>query len=443
MMNETIVNKITNPIRQFLRWDAAGGILLIAATITALVLANSPWADAYEAFWQTPVSFTIGEEGFSKPLLLWVNDGLMAVFFFLVGLEIKREVLDGELSSLRKASFPLFAAIGGMVFPIGLFFLFNSNPAGQDAWGVPMATDIAFSLGILSLLGARAPIGLIIFLTAFAIVDDIGAILVITVFYAHEIHWLPILTAGALLFFLILCNVLLNIRRNWIYILIGIGVWYYTFKSGLHPTIAGVLVALIIPARNQIKSNKFIERLRQFLRKTTGEENELEFSRTFYREKELSELYELKKNLKGVMPPLQRLEYRLEEFVSYFILPVFALANAGISLSGGLEMAAQGFTLSIALALLLGKLLGVLSFSWLSVKLGIASLPVNTKWIHITGAGLLGGIGFTMAIFISNLALQDPDMLAQAKLGILLASLIAGISGYWLLRQTLPQGDRS
>lgn len=441
-MNETIVRKITDPIRQFLRWAGAGGILLIAATVAALFLANSPWAGAYEDFWQTPVSFTIGEEGFSKPLLLWVNDGLMAVFFFLIGLEIKREILDGELSSLRKASLPLFAAIGGMAFPIGLFFLFNTDPAGQDAWRIPMATDIAFSLGILSLLGARAPIGLIVFLTAFAIVDDIGAILVITIFYAHEIHWPPLLTAGALLAFLLLCNLLLNIRRNWIYIVVGLGVWYYILKSGLHPTIAGVLVALTIPARNRLKSHRFVERLQQFLQKTTDEENDLEFSRTFYREKELSELYGLKKDLKGVMPPLQRLEYRLGEFVSYFILPVFALANASVQLSGGWEMAAQDFTLSIAIALFLGKLLGVLSFSWIGVRLGIASLPVNTRWVHIAGAGLLGGIGFTMAIFISNLALQDANMLAQAKLGILLASLIAGISGYWLLRRTLPQKDQ-
>lgn len=442
-MDEKIVNKITKPLRRFLHWDAAAGLLLIVATVAALLLANSPWANFYHDFWQTPVSFTIGEEGFSKPLLLWVNDGLMAVFFFLIGLEIKREILDGELSSLRKATFPLFAAIGGMVVPIALFFLLNTDPAGREAWGIPMATDIAFSLGVLSLLGARAPIGLIIFLTAFAIVDDIGAILVITLFYAHEINWTPLFTAGGLLVFLLACNLLLNIRRNWIYIVIGIGVWYYIFKSGLHPTIAGVMVALIIPARNRIKSNKFLSRLRRFIQEIKDEETDLELSPPFYRDRELNELYDLKRNIKGVVPPVQRLEYRLEEFVSYFILPVFALANAGVSLSGGFEMITRDFTLSIATALLLGKVFGVLSFSWISVQLGIAALPVNTRWPHIAGAGLLGGIGFTMAIFISNLALEDADMLAQAKLGILLASLVAGISGYWLLRQTLPQEDQN
>jgi NhaA family Na+:H+ antiporter len=436
---ESLVKKITQPIRRFLDWDAAGGILLIGATILALVLANSPLEAAYTRFWQTPVSFTIDGEGFSKPLLLWVNDGLMAVFFFLVGLEIKREVIAGELSSFRKASLPFFAAIGGMLIPIGLFVLFQGDAPGKDAWGVPMATDIAFALGILSLLGDRTSLGLIVFLTAFAIIDDIGAILVIAVFFAHQVHWTALIIAAGLLVFLLICNLVFQVKRNWIYIVTGLFIWYFIFRSGLHPTIAGVLVALTIPARNKVKGNRLLESLRSFVRRFRSKENDLRLSRRFIREKEWHEIHQLEQKIKGVMPPLQRLEFRLEEFVSYFVIPVFALANAGISLSGGLSSVVEPFTLTIAGSLLFGKLIGVMGFSWFSIRLGLADLPSGTRWVHILGVGLLGGIGFTMAIFISNLALDTGDLLNQSKLGILLASLLAGASGYLLLKATLPK----
>lgn len=438
-VRKTVIQKIASPLREFLDWDPAGGVLLIAATLLALLWANSPWADIYHEFWATPVSFTVDGAGFSKPLLLWVNDVLMAIFFFLVGLEIKREVIAGELSSLRKAALPFFAALGGMFVPIGLFFLLNENPTGSDAWAVPMATDIAFSIGILSLLGSRRPLGLIVFLTAFAIFDDIGAVLVIAIFYSHEVHLSSLALAGGLLGFLFACNLLLNVRRDWVYLIVGVGVWFHTFQSGLHPTIAGVLVALTIPARNRISGNRFLDRFSRFVRKVESEENDLRLSRRFYREKELTELQDLEDKLRGVVPPLQRLEVRLEEFVSYFVLPIFALANAGIPLSGGLETLVQPLTLTIVGAMVLGKTFGVFTFSWLTVKLGLAELPSQTKWIHILGAGLLGGIGFTMAIFISNLALPEGELLNQAKLGILLASLLASLSGYFLLRATLPE----
>jgi NhaA family Na+:H+ antiporter len=438
-VEKNLAAKITKPIRRFLDWDAAGGVLLIGATILALILANSPLEPYYTRFWQTPVTFTIDGVGFSKPLLLWVNDGLMAVFFFLIGLEIKREVIAGELSTLRKASLPFFAAIGGMLVPIGLFFLLQGDAPGKNAWGVPMATDIAFALGILSLLGNRTPVGLIVFLTAFAIVDDIGAILVIALFFAHQVHWTALMIAAGLLAFLIICNVLFNVKRNWVYIVVGLFIWYFIFRSGLHPTIAGVLVALTIPARNRVKANRLLDSLNRFIRRFRSKENDLRLSRRFFREKEWNELHQLEQKIKGVTPPLQRLEFRLEEFVSYFIIPVFALANAGVSLSGGIVSLTEPFTLTITASLLFGKLIGVTGFTWISIRFGLSDLPAGTRWVHILGAGLLGGIGFTMAIFISNLAIDTGGLLNQAKLGILLASLIAGTAGYLLLRATLPE----
>lgn len=438
MENQT-KNTLISPIRKFFSFEGFEGFLLIFATVVAIIAANSPWAATYEAFWQTPITFTIGEEGFSKPLLLWVNDGLMTIFFFLVGLEIKRELIAGELATFRRASLPFVAALGGILVPIGLFFVFNHENAGQEAWGVPMATDIAFSLGILSLLGSRTPSGLIVFLTAFAIVDDIGAILVIVLFYAHEVHWFPLGIAAGLFGLLLLCNLWLKISRNWVYLLIGIFIWYYLFKSGIHPTIAGVLVALTIPAKNVVKRKTFLDSFQNFLKKIRNKESTVELTRRFHEERELDELYRLKHNLKGVMPPLQRLEFRLEEFVSHFVIPVFALANAGISLDATGDAIFQGLTLSIMGAMVLGKLLGIFGFTWISVKLGITDLPANTRWIHILGIALLGGVGFTMAIFISNLSIEDAVLLRQAKLGILTASFIAGLFGYLLLRYTLPK----
>jgi NhaA family Na+:H+ antiporter len=289
------------------------------------------------------------------------------------------------------------------------------------------------------MLGSRTPSGLIVFLTAFAIVDDIGAILVIVLFYAYEVHWQPLMIAGGLFLFLILCNRWFRLSRNWLYILVGVFIWYYLFKSGIHPTIAGVLVALTIPVKHLVPKKNFLETFKEFLKKVRNKDSGVELTRRFYQKRELDELYRLKHNIKGVMPPLQRLEFRLEEFVSHFVVPVFALANAGISLSATGDSIFQGLTLSIMGAMVLGKLLGIFSFTWLSIKLGLTDLPSGTRWIHIVGVGLLGGVGFTMAIFISNLSIIDPTLLQQAKLGILLASFIAGLSGYLLLRYTLPQ----
>ena len=439
MQPSQLIHNLTLPFRQFIRQEASSGILLIICTVIALAWANSPLSGFYFSLWETPVSVTIGTSSFSKPLLLWVNDGLMAIFFFSIGLEIKREVIDGELSSFRKAALPMVAALGGMLVPAGLFFLLHRGNEGIESWGIPMATDIAFSLGILSLLGSRAPLSLKVFLTAFAIVDDIGAVLVIALFYAHEVDWNALAISASLLAFLFICNFLFSIKRNWVYIIVGAGVWYYVFKSGIHPTIAGVLVAFTVPATNNIRLKHFTQSIRDFL-----DDFRIEKAKEggpFLPQKELDTLAGLKSNVRAVQPPLQRMEYLLNDFVAYFVMPLFALANAGVMLRGGLEVAYQPLFLHIAVALLVGKIVGIVVFSWVAVRLRVASLPAGASWAQMAGLGFLGGIGFTMALFIANLALEDGALLAQAKLGILAGSLVAGALGYFLLRWSLPQDE--
>ena len=439
MQPSQLIHNLTLPFRQFIRQEASSGILLIICTVIALAWANSPLSGFYFSLWETPVSVTIGTSSFSKPLLLWVNDGLMAIFFFSIGLEIKREVIDGELSSFRKAALPMVAALGGMLVPAGLFFLLHRGNEGIESWGIPMATDIAFSLGILSLLGSRAPLSLKVFLTAFAIVDDIGAVLVIALFYAHEVDWNALAISGSLLAFLFICNYLFSIKRNWVYIIVGVGVWYYMFKSGIHPTIAGVLVAFTVPATNNIRLKHFTKSIRDFL-----DDFRIEKAKKggpFLPQKELDTLAGLKSNVRAVQPPLQRMEYLLNDFVAYFVMPLFALANAGVMLRGGMEVAYQPLFLHIAVALLVGKIVGIVFFSWVAVRLRVASLPAGASWAQMAGLGFLGGIGFTMALFIANLALEDGALLAQAKLGILAGSMVAGTLGYFLLRWSLDQDE--
>lgn len=438
-MNEPtpMIHKITRPFRQIIRQESSSGVLLIISTLIALAWANSPLAPSYFGLWETPVSIAIGTEAFSKPLLLWVNDGLMAIFFFAIGLEIKKEVLDGELSSPAQAALPLLAAVGGMLIPVGLFFLLNGNGVGAEGWGIPMATDIAFSIGILALLGSRVPLSMKIFLTAFAIADDLGAILVITLFYSHEVHLQPLLTSAGVLAFLFLCNYVLSVKRNWVYLVGGLFVWYYMFKSGIHPTIAGVLVAMSVPAHNRIRARRFASTIEEFLdnfRMEAAEEGG-----PFIPEEELHRIRHIRRTVRSVQPPLQRLEYQLSDFVAFFVMPLFALANAGIVLRGGPALLGEPLLAHIALALVAGKVSGIFLFSWAGVKLGIATLPPAFRWAHLIGLGLLGGIGFTMALFIANLALQDAALLAQAKLGILIGSAVAATCGYLLLSATLPK----
>ena len=428
-------DNLRQPFLRFLRIESSGGILLILATIAALVIANSAWGSIYESFWKK--DFTIGSDFFhlTKPIILWINDGLMAIFFFLVGLEIKRELVAGELSSQKKAALPIIAAIGGMLIPAGLFLLFNRNGQGLEGWGIPMATDIAFSLGILSLLGKRVPLALKVFLVAFAIVDDIGAVLVIAFFYSAEIHWSLLFIALALLAILFIFN-MRNIRFIPFYMIIGWVIWYLFLKAGIHPTIAGVLIAFSIPSTRKIRLKDFTKRMNRNLN---------DFGITPCKDsvtlnhQQLASIDNMQSQIDKVQSPLQSLEHNLHGFVTYFIMPLFAFANAGVVLNGAGLASFNTLTLSITGSLILGKIAGIFIFSYITVKLGISALPQNINWKHIFGAGMLGGIGFTMSLFISNLAYTNIILINQAKLGILLGSLIAALLGFFYLKMILKE----
>lgn len=427
---------IITPFQRFLQTEASGGILLIFFTVLALVWANSAWSASYDNLWSTKFTIGYGDWALSKALILWVNDGLMAIFFFLVGLEIKREVLVGELSTLKQAALPFFAAIGGMVVPALLFVGLNYDKPGADGWGVPMATDIAFSLGILSLLGKRVPLNMKIFLTAFAIVDDIGAVLVIALFYSGTIYLTALYIALALFVVLIILNIL-NVRKKTIYILIAAVIWYFFLKSGLHPTIAGIMVAFTIPISSKIRASEFVGEIEDGLKIFKNAPNSPEEKLLNY--KQLSSVESISYAAKNVEPPLQTLEHGLHNLVAFFILPVFALANAGVALGDAGSALSSALTINIALGLFVGKTVGVAFLSWVGVKLNLAGLPEGIKWMHLIALGMLGGVGFTMALFIANLAFTDPELINQAKTGIILGSTIAALGGYFILKSILPK----
>lgn len=426
-----MVKKILlTPFQKFVRIESLSGMLLFGATVIALILANSAFGDQFQALWQ--FEFGISTSGFEliKPLILWINDGLMAIFFFLIGLEIKRELLIGELNSVKKASFPLFAAIGGMLVPVLVFLALNRNPETANAWGIPMATDIAFSLAILRLLGKRVPLGLKVFLTAFAIVDDLGAVLVIAVFYSESIKWSLILISLLMLGFLFF----LSYRRIYtkgLILVFGVVIWYLFLKAGIHPTIAGVLLALTVPIRQKIRVSTYTEKLRDMV-DTICKENDPDAP--LLNKKQIEEIDKLEDWTEQVQSPLQHLEHKLHNWVAYLIMPLFALSNAGVALSGDMDLDSM-LSGIIIVCLVLGKLLGVTAFSWIGVKLGLADLPDEVNFTQVMGIALLAGVGFTMSIFVANLAFYgNAHLLDSAKVGILAGSLIAGTAGYLVLR---------
>ena len=428
--------RVIYPITKFMHAETSGGIVLIACAIVALIWANSPWSANYHDLWQ--IKLTVGVPGFaiSETLIHWINDGLMAVFFFVVGLEIKREVLVGELASPRHAALPIAAAIGGMLVPAGFYILFNAGGPGAGGWGIPMATDIAFSLGVLALLGTRAPTGLKIFLTALAIVDDLGAVLVIALFYTAQISWVALATGAGFLVLLILANQL-QVRHPIAYALLGLGLWVAFLQSGVHATIAGVLLALTIPARTRVDTGEFFTRAHAILHDfdRAGEEGK----HILTNHGQQAALAEMETLAEGVQTPLQRLEHSLHPWVAFGIVPLFALANAGVTLSGSIGAAlTQSVTLGVIAGLVLGKQIGVTFGAWLAVRLGFADLPESTRWHHIYGAGWLAGIGFTMSLFIGSLAFGEGQLLNDAKIGILTASLASGLVGWLLLRFLAP-----
>ena len=374
------------PFREFFRSEQIGGIILIISVIISLSIANSALGKSFEKLLSVELGYSSSNLQLEYSLSQWINDGLMAIFFLLIGLEIKREIIEGELSSARKASMPIFAALGGMFIPAGIYFLFNSSQETISGWGIPMATDIAFALGILSLLGKQVPTSLKIFLAALAIVDDLGAILVIAVFYTSELHWMQLLYSAGIMALLITMNYF-GVKRLFFYIIPGIFLWYFIHHSGIHATIAGVLLALTIPA-NPVKRTS----------------------------------------------PLENLEHMIVKPVNFLIMPIFALANTNIRFES--EMI-NGLTsplgLGIIFGLVVGKPVGVTLFSWIAVKSGIATLPSRASWKHVFGLGLLAGIGFTMSIFIALLSFNDPIFNIGAKFSILVASILAGVSGFLFL----------
>jgi NhaA family Na+:H+ antiporter len=435
----TIIGGLLEPFQRFFKIEASGGIVLLIFTLIALVWANSPWNSSYMQLWENKFTIGIGDFKLSKTILHWINDGLMAIFFFVVGLEIKRELIAGELSTMKQAALPIAAAIGGMVLPAAFYVLLNQNPESESGWGIPMATDIAFSLGILSLLGKRVPLALKVFLVAFAIVDDLGAVLIIAIFYSEDIHWNYLLIGLSLVIILFIFNKLQVISIH-PYMAVGWVIWFLFLKSGIHPTIAGVLIAFTIPVNRTINLKTFRNDMQNNLDYFCYDPNK--FSKITLNHQQLAAISNMQNRIFFVQSPVQRLEHGLHGFVTYIVMPVFALANAGVVLKGiSISELFTGISGVIEVSLLAGKILGIFLFSWLSVKLGLAKLPDNVEWKHILSLGFLGGMGFTMSLFISNLAFTSEALLNPAKIGILAGSLIAGVGGYILLSLTLKKNE--
>jgi NhaA family Na+:H+ antiporter len=433
----TPFQRILSPFARFARTESAGGIVLIAATIAAIAWANSPWGESYHHLWESVLTVGVGEYALSYTLHHWINDGLMAVFFFLVGLEIKREFLVGELASVRRATLPIAAALGGMVVPALLYTLLNAGGPGEPGWGIPMATDIAFALGVLALLGPRIPLSLKVFLAALAIVDDLGAVLVIALFYTDQISWAA-LGLGFVVLAALVVAARLGARSPLLYVGLGLILWVAFLKSGVHATVAGVLLAMTIPARTRIDTEEFLDRGRRILDyfDAAGREG----SDVLTNRGQQAAIQEMENACEAAQAPLQRIEHELHFPVAFFIIPLFALANAGVHLGGDLGAAfTDRVPLGIMLGLVVGKPVGITLFAWLSVRLGLAALPVGTTWRSIRGVSLLGGIGFTMSLFISGLAFPGaPHLNEEAKIGIFAASLVAGIAGFLMLRRLQP-----
>ncbi len=443
--------KVFYAARQALRRHATGGNILIFATVLALVVANVPQINGlYFGFWEQEVRLQLGDFNFfshhGEPmsLLSFINDALMAIFFFSIGLEIKREILVGELSSFRQALLPILAAVGGMAVPVLIFFAFASGTDYIGGAAIPMATDIAFSLGVLAMLGRRVPLSVKIFLTTLAVVDDIGGIVVIATCYSHGIDYMLLVYAAGLLGVLLL-GTWLKIQSKVFYLTLGGVVWFLFLNSGIHPTIAGVLVAFCVPATPVFAPKKYVQIIRRSIGHFRGEDDELLNRRSILNREQMDWLKEVESASDKVISPLQELEDSLHPIVNYFILPLFAFANAGILLLGTDPASIfEGISLAIICSLVLGKFLGIFIFSWITVKLKLAPMPAHSNWKMMASVALLGGIGFTVSLFIATLSFGGSPAMAEllnhAKLGIVAGSLIAGVTGFVILHYTLPRG---
>ncbi len=433
------MKRISNSLKTFIKLETSSSILLFAFSILAIIWANSSYGYIYEELWNHEFTIGFADTNFhlSKPLILWINDGLMAIFFFVIGLEVKREILVGELTTLRKASLPIFSAIGGMAFPVLIFLMLNKGELGADGWGIPMATDIAFTLGILKLLGKRVPLGLKIFLTAFAIVDDIGAVLVIAIFYSTNIQW-DLIMYAMLIFSVLAFLSYKEIYSKYFYFVLGFVVWLLFLKSGIHPTIAGILMAFTIPINRKVDLKEYLKvvtKQLKFFKEETSHEGKL------MNTAQIQAVDSIENITKNVHSPLQHLEHALHGWVSYVIMPIFALANAGVILSFDGLAETSHITINIALALVLGNTVGIILMSVIGIKLKLADLPKGVNYKQLFGVSLLGGLGFTMSLFIVNLAYVDENFIAASKMGVIIGSLIAGILGYIILRFSLKQKD--
>lgn len=422
------IDRLVGPLVRFLHVEAASGVVLMVCTLVALVAANSPFAETYLSFWKTEVGFTFGEFEFRHSLKHLINDGLMAIFFFVIGLEVKREIVLGELSDLKRAALPIAAALGGMIVPASIYFAMQAGQPAARGWGIPMATDIAFVVGFMAVLGSRVPHNLRILLLSLAIVDDIGAILVIAVGYTNDLNWNWLAVA---LLGIVVVRLLANIgvRRFPVYVAAGIVVWFAFHESGVHATIAGVILGLMTPAKAFLSEGTFGE----FLRRAGDVFEGGEWDAQTHRGEKIRRFQHLTRE---TIAPLEFLENTLHPWSGFVIMPIFALANAGVPLE--LTALNDSIAVAVVLGLVLGKPLGILGFSWLAVKLGWARLPDDLNWSVLFAAGCLAGIGFTMALFIAELALQS-DALDTAKVGVLAGSALSALLGVGLLIRTLPK----
>lgn len=432
LARDPVIDHVANPLRRLMQAGPAGGLVLLVCAAIALVWANSPWSESYHVLWATRISIGAGASAASLTLHDVVNDGLMAVFFFLVGLEIKREFLVGELATMRQAALPLVAALGGMVVPALLFVAINTGTHATRGWGVPMATDIAFALGVLALMGNRIPASLRVFLSALAIADDLGAVLVIALFYTATISWAALGAAALLLLLSIIANIV-GVRASWVYALIGLALWVAVLLSGVHATVAGVLLALTIPSRRRIDEAAFLTGARAALAEF-HDAHTPEVTVLSRRAHQVA-LQHLNTLADHAQTPLVRLEQGLHAPVTFGIMPLFALANAGVPLQGSSHLASSPVAIGVAVGLFLGKPIGISLAVWASVRSGIATIPVDVSRRMLFGVACLGGIGFTMSLFIAGLAFGGaPALLTDAKLGTFAASILAGVAGWLVLR---------
>ena len=430
---EKAFDKVITPFEEFIHQQTTSGLLLMMTAIIALLFANSTYSFVYEQMQHIEIGLHIGSWSIENSLHHWINDGLMALFFFVVGLELKREILVGELANPRNATLPIFAAIGGMVVPALIYFSINPEGDASRGWGIPMATDIAFALGAIALLASRVPKSLITFLVALAIVDDLGAIIVIALFYTEKLSMGWLITSGVFFSMLIMLN-LGGVRKITPYFIIAVLLWYAMFESGIHATLAGVLGAFSVPARPKYDPALFSQHVRETI---SDFDDSLDAGQSIMTNEKLRGIvHSLESGALQVQTPLQRLEHAWHLPVAYLVIPIFALFNAGIplKLDNLGEALMQPVTLGVMLGLVVGKVVGIASACWIAIRLGVATLPAGTRFVQIIGVSLLAGIGFTMSIFIAELGfVNQPELLVMAKTGILFASLIAGVTGYiWL-----------